>query len=167
MGDTMKIYIIGPVGSGKSTLAKKLSQESNIPYIELDGIVWNKNNIKRCEEEIKDLFSNILKKEDYIIEDVGRNIFSEGINNSDIIIYLNINKYILRYRVIKRWLNQRKGIEYALYKPNIKMLLKMFGWLKSGIKKRKKYLLYLKEQSKKLIVLDRKQLNNFSYKDIS
>lgn len=35
-----KIHIIGSVGSGKTTLARALSYQLNIPYYELDNVLF-------------------------------------------------------------------------------------------------------------------------------
>ena len=72
-----KIYIIGPVGSGKSTLAKALSKKLNIKYYELDMVIWDENERKRTDEEIKEIFDGIMSQDSWIIEDVGRNTFAE------------------------------------------------------------------------------------------
>ena len=71
-----RIYIIGPIGSGKTTFSKKLSLKYNIERYELDNISWDDENghIKRNNEEITKLFGKILKKESWIIEDIGRDI---------------------------------------------------------------------------------------------
>ncbi|GGG18394.1 hypothetical protein GCM10007425_11070 [Lysinibacillus alkalisoli] len=37
-----KIHIMGAIGSGKTTLAKRLHEQLNIPYFELDNIVWER-----------------------------------------------------------------------------------------------------------------------------
>lgn len=37
-----KIHIIGSVGSGKTTLARTLSSHLNIPFYELDNVVWKR-----------------------------------------------------------------------------------------------------------------------------
>lgn len=37
-----KIHIIGSVGSGKTTLARNLSTTINVPFYELDNVVWKR-----------------------------------------------------------------------------------------------------------------------------
>ena len=73
MGDN-KIYIIGPVGSGKTTLSRLLSEKYSIESYELDKIVWDDDNgnIKRTDEEIAKMFNEIISKDSWMIEDVGR-----------------------------------------------------------------------------------------------
>ena len=50
-----KIHIIGSVGSGKTTLARQMSKKLNIPYYELDNVVWKRQkghkDIRRSEQE--------------------------------------------------------------------------------------------------------------------
>lgn len=147
----MKIYIIGPVGSGKTTLARELSKKYNIQYYELDKIVWDDaTNTKRNKKEIKKLFNNILKKDNWIIEDVGRDIFKLGIEVSDIVYYIKHSKVKLYYRCIKRYIKQKIGLEEYNYKPSIKGLIDMFKWVNKDLASDK--LEYIKNNSKKYII---------------
>ena len=104
-----KIYIIGPVGSGKTTFATKLSEKYNIEYYELDKVAWDDDNgnIKRTDEEALKIFNNIINKDSWIIEDVGRNKFKTGREVADIIYYIKLSRLKSYYRVSKRWLKQR------------------------------------------------------------
>lgn len=149
----MKIYVIGPVGSGKSTLAKRISKE-------LDSIIW-RNDTKRDILDVEKKFNKILENDNWIIEDVGREAFNRGVGLADVVIYLNINRIVLGERIIKRWFLQRVGLEYSPYEVNFKMLIKMFKWRNLGLRKRKKYLSDLERNAKRLIILNRKQVNNF------
>ena len=77
-----KIYVIGPVSSGKTTLANTLAKKLNIKMYELDKVVWDDDNgnIKRSNEDIAILFLKIIKENSWIIEDVGRSKFIDGVN---------------------------------------------------------------------------------------
>ena len=156
----MKIYVIGPVGSGKSTLAKRISKELDILYVELDSIIW-RNDTKRDILDVEKKFNKILENDNWIIEDVGREAFNRGVGLADVVIYLNINRIVLGERIIKRWFLQRVGLEYSPYEVNFKMLIKMFKWRNLGLRKRKKYLSDLERNAKRLIILNRKHVNNF------
>lgn len=159
-----KIYIIGAVGSGKTTLAKKISKEINVKYYELDNITWKRNSngpdIRRSEEEITSIFEKIISKDNWIIENVGKNIYSKAYDKADYIIYINLNKFTLYYRIILRWLNQNIGLESTPYKPTIKMLKQMLLWAKK--EKHNPKFNELKNYSNKLIILDNKNLNKFN-----
>lgn len=132
----MKIYIVGSVSSGKSTLAKKMSKLLRIPYQSLDEIVhisdktnpWG--NRKRPIEERDSLFYSVIQKPSWIIEDTGRPCFEVGLKMTDTIILLEISPKLRNYRIIKRWIKQRLGIEKCIYKPRYKMLKCMLQWSK-------------------------------------
>lgn len=99
-----KIYIIGPVGSGKTTLSRKLSKKTNIPCYELDNFVWKndgKSNIKRTYEESNEMLKDVLKKDTWIVEDVGRERFKKVRKEADLVIYLDVNKYIIKKEYLK------------------------------------------------------------------
>lgn len=129
----MKIYIVGSVASGKTTLAKKLSNKLGIKCTHLDGIVHIKDktnkewgNIKRTDEEINLLFKTIIMKPQWVIEDSGRKMFSEGMEAADMIIHLKPSILVRKIRVITRFFKQKLGLEDSLYTPSIHMLKFMF-----------------------------------------
>lgn len=156
----MKIYIIGPVGSGKTTLSKKVAKLYHTKAYELDRIIWNdgEENIKRNKEEIESLFQKIIHKKSWIIEDVGRKCFIEGIQKADIVYYLNCPLSFLLYRCIRRWIRQRRGKEKCSYQPSFHMLFQMIWWcIKDWLQKKEKI---------KWISQYTKNLSLISYRDI-
>lgn len=122
----MRIYIMGSTGSGKSTLAKALSKKYNIDYYELDKLVYYRDDITkhRTDEEIKKDFDEILEKESFIIEDIGRKRFIRGRDVVDKIYYIKPSKMTIYKQMIKRWIKQRKGQEDYNVKPTIKNFFK-------------------------------------------
>jgi len=158
----MKIYIIGPPGSGKTTFAKKLSEKYNIKYYELDLLVFDDDNehLRRSDREILYEFNKILNEDSWIVEDVGRSKFIRGIELSDKIYYLKFSKIQIIKRIIKRWQNQRKGIENYHYPPTFAQLFDSFKVVHSYFKKESKKLSILKEYSEKVIYLDSKKINS-------
>ena len=157
----MKIYIIGPVGSGKTTLSKKLSKNLGIKNYELDKVVWDdiNGNIKRNPKKIEKLFNNIINNDDWIIEDVGRKCFKLGVVNADIVYYINLNRFILYFRIIKRWIKQKLNLEKYNYKPTIKSLFESFGWLHNDLINRKNKINELKQLNSNVIVLNNRLIN--------
>ncbi|MEG0775368.1 AAA family ATPase [Clostridium sp.] len=133
----MKIYIVGPVASGKSTLAKKLSETLSISYHSLDEVIhypdksnpWG--NSKRESGEVDKLFQSVIQEQSWIIEDVGRPCFEQGFKEADKIVLLEVPTRIRNYRIIKRLIKQRLGIEKCIYNPGYRMLKSMFKWSKN------------------------------------
>ena len=157
----MKIYIIGSPASGKTTLAKKLSKRYDIKYYELDCIVYDdeNNHIKRTEEEIRKKFNEILKEESFILEDVGRSKFKKGREVADVIYYIKLSKLEIYKRLIKRWINQRKGIESYNYPPTIYQLYGMFKDVKNYQKVEKQRVKELEIYKNKVEFLNKDKLN--------
>ena len=131
-GIPKKIHIIGSVGSGKTTLAKELSARLQIPYYELDNIVWKRHksgDIRRTENERKVYLQTIIDSGCWIVEGVHN---EEWVKNSfqhaELIIFLDTNYSIRSYRIIKRFVLQKLGLERSNYNPTMKIFLKMFKW---------------------------------------
>ena len=158
----MKIYIIGPTGSGKTTLSERLSKKYNIKCYELDLLVYDddNNHIKRLPEVRDNMFNEILKKKSWIIEDVGRQIFKKGRQESDIIYYINIPRIIVYKRVITRWLKQRLGKERYNYPPTFKYLIDMLKITKGYFKKEQAKINSLSQYKDKVVYLNYKDIKN-------
>ena len=156
-----RIYIIGPVGSGKTTLSNKLSIKYNIKAYELDKVVWDdENGIKRSENEIIELFNNIIQREKWIIEDVGRMKFINGVKNADVVYYINLNKVTIYYRCISRWIKQKNGKEHYNYKPTLKSLRDMLKWAKKDLNSKKIKIKYIKENAKEYKIISKSDIRN-------
>jgi len=108
----------------------------DIPYKSLDEVVYEPDkssvwgNKKRPAEERDRMFNRIVQQENWIVEDVGRPCFSEGLKQADMIILLEIPLRIRKRRIALRWIKQRLGIEKSLYAPRYEMLKCMLGWAK-------------------------------------
>ena len=161
-----KIYIVGYVGSGKTTLAKRLARELNTTHYELDLVTWehnsNGNDRKRNKEEIEILFNEIINNDNWIIENVGKDVYEKGYDKADTIIYLNLSKHVLYTRIFKRWIKQNLKIESSPTKPTIKVLKQMIIWGKKELNNSK--LSKLKNYKDKFIILNRKTMKKYKYK---
>ena len=160
-----KIHIIGSVGSGKTTLAKELSIKLEIPYYELDNVVWlrkNNGDIRRTEEERARFLQAIVETDKWIIEGVHN---EEWVNSSfqqaDRIVFLDTGYSIRTYRIIKRFIKQKLGLESVHYRPTFKIFLKMFRWNKHFEQVGKPFFLekYQKYQEKIIMVRDKKLIH--------
>lgn len=153
-----KIHIIGSVGSGKTTLAKRLAGELNYPYFELDQLVWNRNcknnDIRNTPEESGVLLNSLISAETWIVEGAHIDEWTfKSFEESEVIIFLDISYYVRVYRIIKRYIKQKLGMENSNYKPTIKILIKMFKWNQMFEDNKKLNLNRLKNYKDKLFII--------------
>jgi len=127
-----RIHIIGSVGSGKTTLAKELSTKFNIPHYELDNVVWIRKeagDIRRTEQEKIDHLKAIIRTENWIIEGVHyEDWVAQSLHHADFIIFLDTNYFIHIYRIIKRFILQKLGLEKSNYKPTFAIFINLLKW---------------------------------------
>jgi adenylate kinase family enzyme len=155
-----KIYIIGPVGSGKTTFATELSKKYKIKYYELDKVSWDDDhgNIKRSDEEALKLFNDILRHKSWIIEDVGRDKFIKGRKEADVIYYIKLSRIKSYYRVSKRWLKQKLGIERYNHPPTFKQWFYFISTVNTYYSREKDKLKSLEEYKEKLVFVTKKDI---------
>ena len=156
-----KIYIIGTVGTGKTTLAKKMSEKFNIKMYQLDKVVWDdeNGNIKRTDEKIAEIFKSILSKDSWIIEDVGREKFNEGIKQADMVYYIDLPAIVIYKRCLLRWFKQKIGKEEYNYKPTLKGLIQMMKWAHHDIRNKAEKINYIKQIARKYKVINSNELS--------
>ncbi|WP_096187129.1 P-loop NTPase family protein [Evansella halocellulosilytica] len=127
-----KIHIVGSVGSGKTTLAKSLSHEFNIPYYELDNVVWRRSelgDIRNPPEKWEESLRNIVSTDKWIVEGVHNEQWVRpSLKEADVILFLNLPHRTRRIRIVSRFIKQKFGLEPSHYKPTWTMFFKMFKW---------------------------------------
>lgn len=126
-----KIHIIGSVGSGKTTLAKTLSSKLNIPFYELDNVVWKRHksgDIRRSDEKRDEYLNKIINSDSWIVEGVHHTWVSPSFQKAKWIIFLDTHYSKRTFRIVKRFILQKIGLEKANYKPTFKILRNMFTW---------------------------------------
>ena len=127
----MKIHIIGCSGSGKTYLAKALSEKYNVPHFDLDDIQWNNNadgyGVKMPIEKRTALLNDILKNESWIIEGVYYAWVGKCFEDADKIYVLDIPKRVYTYRIIKRTIKRKLGLERGK-KETLKSVYNLLKW---------------------------------------
>ncbi|MCM1467183.1 MAG: hypothetical protein NC086_03470 [Alistipes sp.] len=130
----MKIHIIGGSGSGKTYLADKLSKEYHIKHYDLDDLQWDNNaetyGIKRNPDERRAMLQEILKEENWIIEGVYYKWCKQCFADADKIYLLEVPRHIYRYRIIKRFIKRKLGLEKGK-KETLKSLNDLLKWADS------------------------------------
>lgn len=127
----MKIHIIGGSGSGKSFLAEELSKEYGIPHYDLDDLQWDQQaaeyGTKRAPQERQRLLEHILKQPDWIVEGVYYAWCQQCFADADRIYLLCVPRYQYRYRIIRRFVRRKLGIEKGK-KETLKSVANLLKW---------------------------------------
>ena len=101
----MKIQVIGFSGSGKSTLAGELAEKLQLPVMYLDTVFWLPGWEMRPREEQSQILSEFLKAhpEGWVIDgNYSKNHYDERMEAADRILFLNFNRFLCLYRILKR-----------------------------------------------------------------
>lgn len=118
----MNIRIIGPCGSGKSTAAKMISSRYGIPCYELDHMVWDRSTPvnRRYPKEIRDaLLKAAMLQESWVIEGVECGWSADSFREADLIFILKPHVLVRDYRILRRFVRSRTGIEPWNYKQTL------------------------------------------------
>jgi thymidylate kinase len=110
-----RILVLGPTCAGKTTLLKSLPK-----CLDMDALVWELLP-KKIQEELsspswtdemsKTWRKYVIKSKQIIKIEVGRPLFAATSFDSDIIVYLNIDKNTLRERTKKRGIKYETAVE--------------------------------------------------------
>lgn len=150
----MKILILGVVASGKTTLAKRMSEENNINYYEIDSIIKDyEKGIRRTDEEQQEEIEKINKQSSWIIEGTLNENMYNLLKMADLVIYLDTPLSVRKRRIFFRFIKQKLKIEECDYKPSIKILKKMYKETNEAEKDKSKFKNELLKYDPKVIVL--------------
>jgi len=159
----IKIRIIGACGTGKSYIARECSQRLGIPHYETDNFVWERGQEqRRFPIETRDrLLKEAACSEAWIIEGVHHKWGQESFEHADLIFIISPNKLVRDFRVFRRFIRTRLGLEHAHYKQSFKNLLVMtFVWNKGFDRDTMKEILELTKpyEAKRMIVKKNKEI---------
>lgn len=127
----IKIHIIGGSGTGKSYLAKTLSKKLNVENFDLDNLMWDNTANSygaKTPVELRDRYlQEILSNTNWIIEGVYYKWCLQCFEDADVIYMLEIPPRVYKYRIIKRFIKRKVGLEEGK-KETFKSLKELLIW---------------------------------------
>ena len=156
----MKIRIIGCSGSGKTYLAKRLSKKYNIPSFDLDDIQWdnsqNSYGVKMPIEKRGQMLNDILQYSEWIIDGVYYAWVQTSFEDADVIYVLDMPKWLYRFRIIKRFIRRRVGLEKGK-KETLKSVYNLLKWTDTFQNTNMKEIVRILETYKEKVVFIKKK----------
>ena len=106
-----KIAIIGCAGSGKTTLALRLHKQLNLPLYHLDQYYWLPGWERTDFDMFIQMHDELCDRNEWIIEGSYIRVLTPRLMQADVIIFLDMPRYVCMWRVLKRsFLNWGKVI---------------------------------------------------------
>lgn len=97
-----KIVVYGNAGSGKTTLAFALHQKLNVPIYHLDQYHWKPNWERVSDEQFFAIHSRLCNEPAWVMEGIYTRILPERIAHADMVVFLDMPRYLCMWRVFKR-----------------------------------------------------------------
>ena len=114
LSDYNRIIIVGNCGSGKSFLSKELSVITHLPLIHLDVEFWRPNWEKTPKDEWIKKQTDFISNEKWIIDGNYNSTMEMRFKSADVVIFLDINRFICLFSVIKRHGTKRSDLPQYL-----------------------------------------------------
>lgn len=106
----MKTIIIGNSGSGKTWLAAKMAKKDGLPVVHLDDLFWEPGGFdkKRSKETVLRLVEESRAAHSWIVEGVFGELAELYMDQSDLLVWLDIEWDICRKRLLERGSESKK-----------------------------------------------------------
>ncbi|MBQ7369414.1 MAG: DNA topology modulation protein [Clostridia bacterium] len=167
----MKISVIGYSGGGKSTLAELLGKHYGLETVHLDRFHFLPNWVERSTEEMLSLVETFLNSHDEWVIDGNykKCAFQRRMEESDLIIFFNFNRFTCFYRALKRYFHYKGKSRSSMTEGcNEKMDWAFIKWLlfEGRQKRRRKFFEnVVKDYPEKVVVLkNQRQLSAYANK---
>ena len=102
-----KILVIGSGGAGKSMFARQLGELLKIEVVHLDRIYWRSGWVETPKPEWSRTVDELVRRDSWIIDGNYSGTLDLRIEACDTVIFLDLNRLICLWRVLKRNLKYR------------------------------------------------------------
>jgi len=98
-----RVMIVGSCGAGKSTMAVKLSAIIGITVTHLDILYWQPGWVEPGIQNWRQTVQNIVLNDTWLIDGNYSRTMDLRIARADTIIYLDFNRWICLFNILKRY----------------------------------------------------------------
>ncbi len=103
-----RVMIFGFSGAGKSTLARRIAEKIGIEPTHLDALHWLPGWVESGREHKRNALRPVLERDKWVIDgNYLKVLFDERLDMADTVVFLDFNRFICLFRVIKRYFNYR------------------------------------------------------------
>ena len=99
-----RINVIGTSGSGKTTVSLKIAKKLNLPYIELEGLCWQKNWKELSDEKFFYKVKKAVSADHWVLDGTYKRTRHIKWKRVQMVIYLDLPFHIVLFRVLRRTL---------------------------------------------------------------
>jgi adenylate kinase family enzyme len=97
-----RINVIGTSGSGKSTFARRLADQLNLPYVEMDRLFWGANWIKSDDQEFLARVQAAVDEPTWVLDGNYTRTIPVKWAQVDLVIWLDYPFHTTMWQAIKR-----------------------------------------------------------------
>jgi len=153
-----KIIILGGSGGGKSTLADRIGLHTGYPVYHLDNLLLDSNWIIKDKSEWEEVSKIFLLEDMGVVEGNYNSSIPNRIKWADVIIYIDISTRLRMYRIFKRNIRIRLGLDKRCGTPEgskEKLSFKFLSWAYNWNRNKRNEMLLLLEsiKDKKVLII--------------
>lgn len=137
----------------------------------MDQLFWKPGWLQSTREELLNKQEIHLKKKSWIIEGNYTSVWEDRLRAADTIIFLDVNRFLCTYRVIKRWIKHRGRTREDLAEGcperiTVEFILYVWRFPKDKNKKIYRRILQQNSHTQILILQKRKAVHHFLKQNI-
>jgi adenylate kinase family enzyme len=136
---SQRIAIVGTSGSGKTTLARQISQQLEIPHIELDALHWEPNWLEAPIDIFQARVTEALRGDRWVVDGNYSKVRDIIWRRADTIVWLDYAFPVVLGRLMKRtiwrvttrqelWNGNREGLRETFSQDSIVLWMLRTHW---------------------------------------
>ncbi|MGA7938063.1 MAG: AAA family ATPase [Kovacikia sp.] len=139
LNQSQRIAIVGTSGSGKTTLARQISQQLDLPHIELDALHWEPNWLEAPTEVFQSRVKEALKEDRWVVDGNYSKVRNLVWSRADTLVWLDYSFPVVLQRILKRtlwrvatrqklWNGNREGLRETFSQNSIVLWVFRTHW---------------------------------------